>query len=118
MGFKLQKRRYWLFLPVVVLELGMAYILNYFNIHPLWIGLILILIAVFLAALILWGKAIFHRRFYLTYRDIESEIHEITPTEEQLTQIMHLASFLCHFAMIQILHALSGIKIYYTEAEL
>jgi HD superfamily phosphohydrolase len=27
---------------------------------------------------------------------------------QDLSQIMHLASFLCHFAMIQILHALSG----------
>jgi hypothetical protein len=30
-----------------------------------------------------------------------------------LTQIMHLASLLCHFAMIQIPHALSGFKIFF-----
>ena len=85
MAFKLQKRQKWLFLPVIVLELGMGYILDYLNIHPLWLGLILILIAVFLAASILWGKAIFHFRFYRNYY-IE-EVGVITPTEKQLERI-------------------------------
>lgn len=89
MGFKLRKRQNWLFLPAAMLEVAVERILAVFNIHPLWQALILILIALFLTVWILRGKAIFHRSFYLTYRDIERETHRITPnmSEEQIKRL-------------------------------
>ena len=79
MGFELRKRQSWLFLPAAMLEVAVERLLATFNVHPLLQALFLILIAVFLAALILKGKAIFHWRFYSKYYTIEVTEVEVPP---------------------------------------
>lgn len=63
--------------------------LNFLQLHLLWQALILLVIALFLTIWILKGNAIFHRSFYLTYRDIEREKHEWIPemSEEEMKRI-------------------------------
>ncbi len=86
MAFTLRNRRNWLFLPVILLELGMDRLLQYFNIHPLWEALILILIALFLTALVLKGKIIFYPSFYRSHKTVE--IHEIEVPEKIAEKIL------------------------------
>lgn len=88
MGFKLRKRQNWLFLPAVCLEVAVERILAFFNVHPLWQALILLVIALFLTIWIVKGNIIFCPWKWSRYVTIKRTINVIEVPEELTEKVV------------------------------